>query len=79
MKQRHTAVLCQGRNLGQKEPTWFYVFRTFEKAQEFIGKAKTHIDFAISSVTWELWPCEFMDVDETITNMTECVADEAGE
>lgn len=76
MKQRHTSWVCEGRNKGQRVPTWFYAFRTSEKGLEFIKKATAHTNPEIASVHWELWPCEFMSVDETIADMEECVWEE---
>jgi len=74
-KQRHTAWLCKGVNRdedGNEEarPTWFYVFRTGGKALEFMDKSQA--TFA-AHVRWELIPCEFMEVDETLANMEECI------
>lgn len=66
MKQRHTAWVCIGTNHGQIVPTWFYAFRKWESAKSFM-------DAANDSVSWDLYPCEFMTVEETLENFRQCM------
>lgn len=71
--QRHTAWVCVGKNKGVEEPTWFYAFRTSEKGVAFMKEAEAHTNPDISTVKWEMYPCEFMSVDDTISDMEESV------
>jgi len=75
MKQRHYAWVCVGTNEGSLEATWFYAFRTCEKAYAFTAKA-FEMD---ASVEWLVYPCEFMSVEETLENMDYCLKNPAGE
>ena len=58
-KQRHTAWVCVGTNNGEIAPTWFFAFRKWEDGTKFM-------DAANDTVSWELYPCEFMTVNETM-------------
>jgi len=75
MKQRHTSWVAVGFNKGVEEPTWFYAFRTSEKAIEFTKRAAAHINPELSSVEWLVYPCEYMEVEETLTSMEDSVRD----
>lgn len=66
MKQRHTAWVTIGTNNGQIVPTWFYAFRKWENAKAFM-------DAANDTVSWDLYPCEFMSVEETLENFKQCM------
>jgi len=66
MKQRHTAWVTIGTNDGQVLPTWFYAFRKWESAKAFM-------DAANDTVSWDLFPCEFMSVEETLENFKQCM------
>lgn len=68
MKQRHTAWVTIGTNDGQIVPTWFYAFRKWENARAFM-------DAANDTVSWDLYPCEFMTVEETLENFNQCMAE----
>jgi hypothetical protein len=72
-KQVHYAWVCVGHNKDVQEPTWFYAFRTPEKAMEFTKQAAAHSNPEISTVKWVSYPCEFMEVDATITSMEQSV------
>lgn len=71
--QRHTAWVCFGKNKGVEGLTWFYAFRTAQKGIEFTEKAKAHANPDISTVEWEMYSCELMTVDDTISDMEENV------
>jgi hypothetical protein len=66
MKQRHTAWVTIGTNDGQVLPSWFYAFRKWEDAKAFM-------DAANDTVSWDLFPCEFMSVEETLENFKQCM------
>lgn len=68
-KQRHMAWVCVGTSALHAVPTWFYTFRTHEKAQEFVDKActKTH------GMMWEIYPCELEEPDEALANFEQCM------
>jgi lysophospholipase L1-like esterase len=68
MKQRHTAWVCVGTNDGASAPTWFYAFRKWEDADEFTSGAN-------DKVSWEIWPCELMTVQETLANFKEIMSE----
>jgi len=63
-KQRHTSWVCVGKSALDAEPTWFYAFRTYAKAQAFVEQAK--------GVAWEIYPCELEEPDEALRNFEEC-------
>jgi len=63
-KQRHTSWVCVGTNEGATQPTWFYAFRTYAKAQAFVEQAK--------GVAWEIYPCELEEPDEALRNFEVC-------
>lgn len=63
-KQRHTSWVCVGKSALDAEPTWFYAFRTYGKAQAFVEQAK--------GVAWEIYPCELEEPDEALRNFEEC-------
>ena len=68
-KQRHMAWVCVGTSALHVVPTWFYTFRTHEKAQAFVDMAceKTH------GMMWEIYPCELEEPDEALRNFEECM------
>ena len=66
MKQRHTAWVTIGINNGELIPTWYYAFRKWENAKAFM-------DAANDTVSWELYPCEFMSVEETLEDFKQCM------
>jgi hypothetical protein len=72
MKQRHTAWVTIGTNEGTTVPTWFYAFRKWENATAAIAA----MDAADNTVSWDLYPCEFMSVEETLDNFKQCMQGE---
>ena len=68
-KQRHLAWVCVGTSAMDAVPTWFYAFRTHDKAHEFVDKAcaKTH------GMMWEIYPCELEEPDEALANFAVCM------
>ena len=68
-KQRHIAWVCVGTSALDEVPTWFYAFRTHDKANEFVDKActKTH------GMMWEIYPCELDEPDEALANFEQCL------
>lgn len=68
MKQRHIAWIAIGTNDGQIRPTWFYAFRKWENAKIFM-------DAANDTVSWDLYPCEFMTPEETLEDFKQCMAE----
>lgn len=62
--QRHLAWVCVGTNEGATQPTWFYVFRTSEKADSFVDQAK--------GVAWEVYPCELEEPRDALRNFEKC-------
>lgn len=64
-KQRHLAWVCVGTSAMDAVPTWFYAFRTHDKAQAFVDQTK--------GVAWEIYPCELEEPDEALANFEVCM------
>lgn len=64
-KQRHLAWVCVGTSALDAVPTWFYAFRTHDKAQAFVEQTK--------GVAWEIYPCELEEPDEALANFEVCM------
>lgn len=64
-KQRHLAWVCVGTSALDAVPTWFYAFRTHDKAQAFVDQTK--------GVAWEIYPCELEEPDEALANFEVCM------
>ena len=64
-KQRHLAWVCVGTSAMDAVPTWFYAFRTHDKAQAFVEQTK--------GVAWEIYPCELEEPDEALANFEVCM------
>ena len=64
-KQRHLAWVCVGTSEMDAVPTWFYAFRTHDKAQAFVDQTK--------GVAWEIYPCELEEPDEPLANFEVCM------
>ena len=64
-KQRHLAWVCVGTSAMDAVPTWFYAFRTHDKAQAFVDQTK--------GVAWEIYPCKLEEPDEALANFEVCM------
>lgn len=61
-RQQHTAWLCAGTNRENVVPTWFYTFRTAQKANQFVVMTQKHAPH----IWWEIYPCPLDEVDDAM-------------
>ena len=63
--------VCVGTNSDEPMPTWFYVFRSPEHAEEFVDRA--YNEKGAEDISWEVYPCVIESVKNAVEDFRMCI------